>query len=122
MSNLSNATVEGFVTHEPQMRTTKTGKAICHFSVAMNHYSGPEEPPKVSFIDIETWQKLADFCGKNINKGKRVIVFGQLRQDRWEGKDGRIQSKIKLVGKEVKFLESAPSKSGEKTVEFTSAM
>ncbi|HNR86782.1 MAG TPA: single-stranded DNA-binding protein [Spirochaetota bacterium] len=113
MSNNSSARVEGYVTHEPQLRTTKTGKTICHFSVAMNHYSSPEESPKVSFIDIETWEKLADFCGKSINKGRRVMVFGQLRQDRWEGKDGRIQSKIKVVGREIKFLESSSVKTGD---------
>jgi single-strand DNA-binding protein len=60
----------------------------------------------VSYIDIETWEKLAEMCGKNIIKGNKIRVIGTLKQDRWEGKDGKTQSKIKLVGKEVRFLDS----------------
>ena len=89
MSNYTAATVEGHVTHEPIIRTTKTGKNVCLFSIAINHYSSPDTPPKVSFIDIETWEKLADMCAKNISKGKHVMIIGTLKQDRWEGKDGR---------------------------------
>ena len=104
MLNISSATVEGFVTHEPVSRETKTGKKVCNFSVAINHFSGPDAQPKVSYIDIETWEKVADICTRNVNKGKRVMVIGELRQDRWEGKDGRIQSKIKVIGNHIRFL------------------
>ncbi len=105
MFNYTAATIEGNVTRDPVMRTTKTGKAICTFSIAVNHYTSPDTPPRVSYIDIETWEKLAEMCGKNIIKGKKIMVIGTLKQDRWEGKDGKTQSKIKLVGKEVRFLD-----------------
>ena len=62
-------------------------------------------PPKVSYIDIETWEKVAEMCGKSVSKGKKIMVIGTLKQDRWEGKDGKTQSKIKLVGKEIRFLD-----------------
>ncbi|HQP49188.1 MAG TPA: single-stranded DNA-binding protein [Spirochaetota bacterium] len=106
MHNYTAATVEGFVANEPIVRETKTGKAVCTFAVAINHYSDPDSSPKVSYLDVETWQKLAEMCSKNVKKGKRVMVMGGLRQDRWEGKDGRMQSKIILIGKEIRFLDS----------------
>jgi single-strand DNA-binding protein len=106
MHNYTAATVEGFVANEPIVRETKTGKSVCTFAVAINHYSDPDSSPKVSYLDVETWQKLAEMCSKNVKKGKRVMVMGGLRQDRWEGKDGRIQSKIILIGKEIRFLDS----------------
>lgn len=106
MHNYTAATVEGFVANEPVVRETKTGKSVCTFAVAINHYSDADSPPKVSYLDVETWQKLAEMCSKNVKKGKRVMVIGGLRQDRWEGKDGRIQSKIILIGKEIRFLDS----------------
>jgi single-strand DNA-binding protein len=111
MQNYASATVEGFVTHEPVLKTTKTGKSVCSFSIAINHYSNPESPPKVSYLDIETWEKFAEHCSKNVSKGKRVMVIGELRQDRWEGTDGRIQSKIKVVGNQLRLLGSL--KAGE---------
>lgn len=100
------ATVEGFVTQSPIVRKTKTGKSICSFSLAVRHYSSPDTEPKVSFMDVETWEKLADMCSGAIEKGKRLLVIGTLRQDRWEGKDGKPQSKIKLVGNTIRFLDS----------------
>jgi single-strand DNA-binding protein len=106
MQNYTAATIEGFVTHEPVLRTTKTGKAVCTFSVAINHYASPDSSPKVSFLDVETWEKLADLCSKNVAKGKKVMVIGTLRQDRWEGKDGKNQSKIKMVGNQIRFIDT----------------
>jgi len=104
MRNFTSATVEGNVTHDPILRQTKTGKSVCNFSVAVNHYSAPDTEPKVSFMEIETWEKVADMCAEHVTKGKRLMVIGTLKQDRWEGKDGKMQSRIKLVGNEIRFL------------------
>lgn len=106
MQNNATARIEGFVTHDPTMKKTKTDKCVCTFSVAVNHFSKADAEPKVSYIEVETWEKLAEMCSNNIAKGKRVMVFGSLRQDRWEGKDGKKQSRIKIVGNEIRFLES----------------
>jgi single-strand DNA-binding protein len=106
MNNFAAATVEGFATQEPQLKKTKTGKSVCTFSIAVNHYSKSEEPPKVSFIEVETWEKVAEMCSKNVSKGKRLMIIGSLRQDRWESEDGKTKSRIKIVGNEIRFLES----------------
>ncbi len=104
MYNYSNVTVEGFVTHNPVIKKTKTGKSVCNFSVAMNHNSKSDDN-SVSFIDVETWEKVADICSSNIHKGKKVMIFGSLRQERWTGKDGKNQSKHKVIGYSIRFLE-----------------
>jgi len=110
MKNYATATIEGFVTREPVVRTTKTGKTVCSFSLAVNHFVKEGAEPGVSYIDVETWEKLAETCAKSVAKGKKVLVIGGLRQDRWEGSDGKTQTKIKIVGTEVRFLEK-PSQS-----------
>lgn len=106
MVNYTTATIEGNVTHSPEYRKTKTGKSLCTFSLAVNHYSNEQEKPKVSYIDVETWEKVADLCSSKVSKGRRLLIIGRLRQDRWEDKDGKIRSRIKIVGNEVRFLES----------------
>ena len=108
MSNYQTVTIEGNVTHPPTFKTTKTGKNVCTFSLAVHHHSSDDSQEKVSYFDIETWDKLAEMCSKNIHKGRHILAFGTLRQDRWEGEDGKKQSKIKVVGKEIRFLESFP--------------
>ncbi|MCP4135941.1 MAG: single-stranded DNA-binding protein [bacterium] len=106
MYNNTSARVEGYVTQDPRLVKTKTGKSVCNFSLAVRHYSNADVDPKVSFIDIETWEKVAEICSNSITRGKRIMVFGNLRQDRWQGKDGKPQSKIKVIGNEIRFLES----------------
>ena len=105
MQNYSTATIEGYATHDAVSRTTKTGKNVCSFSLAINHFSRADEEPKVSFVDVETWEKTADYCAKKVTKGKRIMVIGTLRQDRWEGKDGKTQTKIKIIANEVRLIE-----------------
>ncbi len=113
MQNYVTATIEGNATRDPILKKTKTGKDVCSFTVAVNHYSKEDDEPKVSFIDVETWEKLAGVCSTGITKGRRVMVIGTLRQDRWEGTDGKKQSRIKIVGREVRFLETMRKSSGE---------
>ena len=113
MQNYTTATIEGHVTHDPIIKETKTGKSLCTFSLAVNHFTRSEDNPKVSFIDVETWDKQADICGRNVAKGKRLMVIGRLRQDRWEGEDGKARSKIKVVGTEVRFLEMMKKEESE---------
>lgn len=105
MQNYANATIEGFVAQDPVTRETKTGKTVCTFSLAVNHYNKADSEPRVSYIDVETWDSLAKLCSGSVAKGKRLMVIGTLRQDRWDGKDGKAQSKIKIIGNEVRFLE-----------------
>ncbi len=97
--------MEGFVTHEPVVRKTKTGKTVCTFSIAVSNSSQTQAAPHMNYFDVETWNRLAEFCSGTISKGKLVQVSGRLRQDRWEGADGKMRSRIMLVGRTVKFLE-----------------
>lgn len=91
----SGAIVEGFVTDEPIVEKSKTGKTILMFSLAIRHYTRPGEPSRVSFIEVEAWEELADINAPLLEKGKRVIVKGRLRQDRWEEHKGEC-SRIKI--------------------------
>lgn len=105
--------LEGRVTHDPILRKTKTGKSVCIFTIAMDHPVKGEAKPHVSFIDIETWEKLADLCAENIKKGRKIQATGRLKQDRWQDDTGKPRSKIKLVSNQVKFIESLNSKHNE---------
>ena len=105
--------LEGRVTHDPILRKTKTGKSVCICAIAMDHPVKGEAKPYVSYIDIETWEKLADLCAENIKKGRIIQATGRLKQDRWQDDNGKSRSKIKLVSNQVKFIESINTKLNE---------
>lgn len=122
MKNYTTATIEGYVTRDPVLKTTKTGKQVCVFSLAVNHSGkGGNVTQAVSYIDVETWEKMAEVCAKNVVKGKRLIVIGVLRQDRWEGTDGKQQSKVKIVASEIRMLEKPSSGQPAEAVSFAKA-
>ena len=105
MTPYSNATVEGFATCDPIVKTTKTQKKVATFSISIPHYSMNDEPPRVSFVDIEGWEKVADGIELYVEKGQRVMVIGTIRQDRWETETGKINSRIKIVAQEIRLIQ-----------------
>ena len=106
MERRSKAIVEGFILHDAELeKTSKTKKTFILFTIAINHYSKPGEPGRVSFIEIEAWGYLAEEVAGKIKKGQRVVVLGDLRQDRWTGENDKICSRIKLFATEIRFKE-----------------
>lgn len=101
----SNAVIEGFATCDPEIRTTKTQKKVATFSMSIPHYSMNDEPPRISCVDIEGWEKVADGIELYVKKGQRVMVVGTIRQDRWETETGKINSRIKIVAQEIRLIQ-----------------
>ncbi|MBL8020772.1 MAG: single-stranded DNA-binding protein [Leptospirales bacterium] len=107
MNNLSLAVLDGNLTRDPEMKTIKTGKVVTTFTVAMNHEYGSKEGNKsVSYISIETWDKLAENCAAYLKKGSRVTVSGSIREDRWKDDEGKSHNRHKVVAMTVRFDSS----------------
>jgi len=89
---------------------TPQGVAISNFTVAVNrkYKSNDEWKEEVSFIGVTAIGKLAELCAKYMKKGSKCLVEGKIRQERWEGKDGKQQSKTKVVADNVQFLTRLP--------------
>jgi len=104
MNNLALAVIDGNLTSDPDTKVLKGDKTVTTFSVAVNHEYGSKEDNKhVSYVNVETWEKLAETCGMYLKKGSRVTVQGQIRQDRWKDDKGNTREKIKIVANSVRF-------------------
>ncbi len=104
MFGSTETSLAGFVVKDPEVSITKSGKTLCTFVLVVSNRSKTDSTPYPQYFKIETWSKLAEFCAKTVKKGKPIHVKGKLRQERWEGSDGRMRSQIKVVGKSVQFL------------------
>jgi single-strand DNA-binding protein len=104
MNNLNSVLIEGNLTKDPDVNRTNNGTFVSTFAVACNRYYKVDDEPKeeVSFIDIETWGRLAETCYEYLKKGRGVRVVGRLKQHRWET-DGKFRSKIVIVAEHVEF-------------------
>ncbi|GHV84793.1 hypothetical protein AGMMS50230_04010 [Spirochaetia bacterium] len=105
MNNLNSILIEGNLVRDPLCRTTPKGTPVCTFTLASNRFfkqdSGLEK--EVGFFDVETWAKLAQNCYNLGHKGRGVRVVGRLKQDRWNGNDGKSHSKVTIVAEHVEF-------------------
>jgi len=93
-------TIVGNVTRDPELRFTQGGMAIASFSVAWNRKKQDAED-EVSFFDVTCFRKLAENVAESISRGTRVVVYGTLKQDRWENNEGQNRSKIEILADDV---------------------
>jgi single-strand DNA-binding protein len=105
MNNLNSILIEGNLVRDPLLRSTPKGTQICTFSLASNRYYKQDSnlEKEVSFFDVETWAKLAEHCYSSGHKGRGVRVVGRLKQERWNGSDGKAHSRVTIVAEHVEF-------------------
>src|SRR5207247_2216422 len=65
----------GRLTDDPKADTTPTGKSVCRMRLAVPGFNRDATPV---FIDIETWNKLAEACDQHLDKGRRDSVTGRI--------------------------------------------
>jgi len=99
---INSIVLSGNVVSDPESRNTTTGKSVATFRLAVNN---PLNDKDTVFIDVDTWEKQAEFVSKHVKKGSLVSVVGRLKQDSWE-KDGKRVYKILAVGEKVNFVGS----------------
>ncbi|MDR0599712.1 MAG: single-stranded DNA-binding protein [Treponema sp.] len=105
MNNLNSILIEGNLVRDPLYRSTPKGTPVCTFTLASNRFfkqdSGLEK--EVGFFDVETWARLAETCNSLGHKGRGVRVVGRLKQERWNGMDGKSHSRVTIVAEHVEF-------------------
>jgi len=100
---MNKVIVVGRLTRDPEVRYTQTGKAVASFSVAVD--TGFGENKRADFIPVVVWDKLAEVCGNNLTKGRRVLVEGRLQIRDYE-KDGEKRRAAEVVAQNIEFLDS----------------
>ena len=78
----------GRLAQDPEVRYTATGKAVATFSLAVSRRVGQGQE-STDFIPIVSWEKLAEICGNNLTKGRRILVEGRLQIRSYEAQDGQ---------------------------------
>jgi single-strand DNA-binding protein len=99
---LNVITLVGNVVADPTSRATNTGKTVATVRLAVNN---PLNDKEVLFINVDTWEKQADFVAKFVKKGSMVSAVGRLKQDEWE-KDGVKRTAYSVVAERVNFIGS----------------
>ena len=106
----------GNLVADPELRTTKTGKPVCTFTVAVGKRikDGVETEGKgADYFNVKTWNAMAENCGKWLAKGKKVSVIGRASVDAFIGRDKKAHGRLDIDADEVEFLSPAGFSSTE---------
>ena len=94
----------GRLTQDPEVKYTANGKAVANFTIAVNRQNSKDSA--ADFIPVQAWEKLAEICGNNLSKGRRVLVEGRLQIRSYEAQDGQKRRVAEIVAQNVEFLDS----------------
>ena len=79
--------MSGNVTKDVQVTMSKSGKAICNFSIAVKQDYKTDGEYKSDFFNCVAFGSTAEFIGNYIVKGNKVLICGKMQNNNWE-KDG----------------------------------
>jgi single-strand DNA-binding protein len=107
MATLNNVQLLGRLTRDPELRYTPSGKAVCSFSIAVDHFTGRGEDrtKTADFFDIVAWEQNGIAVADHQRKGAQVLVSGRLATRSWEAQDGTKRRAVEVVAQDVQFLD-----------------
>lgn len=89
----------GNLTRDPELRYTKSGKAVCSLTIACNrNFKGKDGSDKqtTTFVDVRAWDKSAETLSQYFKRGQEIYVSGHLVNDEWTDKQTS-QKRSKIV-------------------------
>ena len=107
--DLNNVVIAGRLTRDPELKYISSGRAVCKVTIANSRFykdKNGERKEDTSFVDATVWDKMAEFVGERLKKGRPVIVEGRLKSDSWEDKaTGQKRTKIEIAAQRISPLD-----------------
>lgn len=120
MRGINSVFILGHLGHNPELRTTPTGKVMCELRLATHRSrrNGDEWVDETDWHRITLWDQQAEVAHRFLHKGSPVAVDGRLRTDSWEDKQtGQRRFKTYVAGYKVHLIGSRqPSTTGDSPV------
>lgn len=99
--------LNGRLTKDPELKFGQSGTAYCNFDMAVDRAFTSGDKKEADFIHCVAFGKTAEFVGEYFRKGRKILVNGSLRQERWES-NGENKSTYKVYVLGVEFGDSKP--------------
>jgi len=96
----------GRLTKDPELKYTASNVAKCTFNLAVDRrFTKQGEEKQVDFFNIIAWQKQAEFCGKYLVKGTKVVLSGSIQNRSWDDNEGKKHYITEIIADDVEFAE-----------------
>lgn len=104
MATINVVVVEGNLVKSAELARWSDGTPYMRFTIANNEYykkENGEYESIPSFIDCQCKGKYAESMSKHLLKGRRVSVYGRLKQQRWTDDNGNKHSALVIKVSEI---------------------
>jgi single-strand DNA-binding protein len=101
MATFNQCSFIGRLGKDPDLQVTGTGKPYTRFSLAVDQ--GKDQQPM--WLNVTTWDKLAETVERYATKGMQVFVQGKLQLRSYTDKDKVNRQAIDIVAFTVQLLE-----------------
>ena len=113
MTNLTILT--GRITKDLELKQAGQTQ-VTNFSMAVDN---PFKKDDTSFFDIVAFGKTAELLNNYCGKGSKVLIEGNLKQDRFQDKEGNNRSVVRVIANRIEFLDSKGNNQPQKQQEQT---
>jgi len=99
--------VVGHLGKDPEMRYTPSGVPVTSFNVATSRRwtnANGEQQEKTTWFRVTCWRKTAELAAQYLQKGRLVLVEGDIEASAWTDKEGAARASLELTATSVKFL------------------
>ncbi|MDS3840601.1 single-stranded DNA-binding protein [Staphylococcus hominis] len=103
MTNLTILT--GRITKDLELKQAGQTQ-VTNFSLAVDN---PFKRDDTSFFDIVAFGKTAQLLNNYCGKGSKILIEGNLKQDRFQDKEGHNRSVVRVIANRIEFLDSKGS-------------
>ena len=95
----------GRLATDPEVRTSKNGKAVGNFSLAVDRRFAKEGEQDTDFFRCVCFGKTADTVENYLHKGMKIMVEGEMHIDQYTDKDGAKKSAPQVILDRFEFCE-----------------
>ena len=108
----------GRLTGDPEIRYTQGNEhQIAKYTLAVDRRVARNNGETTAdFIQIQCWDKKAEFASKYLHKGTKVLVTGRIQTGSYTDKDGNKRYTFDVVAEEQEFCESKKTNDDEEPV------
>ena len=102
---LNKVVLIGRLVDDPELRYTNEGSPFSTFTLAVDrNYTNAEGETDTDFLNIVSWNRLAENCSQFLKKGKLTAVEGRI-QIRKNIKEEQTYINPEIVASDVRFIE-----------------
>lgn len=90
---LGEGHISGNLTHDPELRYTPSGRAVCRLRVAytpryQDHETNEWKDGQAEFYNLDVWGLQGEHTAEQLKRGDRIVACGNWQKRSYEDGDG----------------------------------